>query len=335
MSVAFAQFDEPLAWLIRGLIEYGWVDVSRGSAIPPGTVGGFDLSFIPTSQARSGLLLRVPATAGGQRHSEDDTYIFEVQLTSLNSGSGFTVRCANCNYLQEFGFDPGNPGWAAGYIHQGLSEYVPEYVRWRMGGGELTWAQRQGVPEVDSEPCTASLATWIGQQLSQRQTFDTNLWGAGKVATGPLIGDPNTPLSPIATVGNHAGASGRGQSPADAVRATLNGPANALMAAIGIGGIGAALALLNILVTIALFGVDRMFAVITSMGFAAIASVGAVGAWFGVKQYKQMRGNALPWVAIIYPSILPICCFAGLPLSIWAAIRWQAPAVKAIRATRQ
>jgi len=335
MSVAFAQFDEPLAWLIRGLVEYGWVDVSRGAAVPPGSFGGFDLSFIPESQARSGLLLRIPATAGGQRHHEDDTYTFEVQLASLNSGSGFTVRCANCNYLQEFGFDPDNPGWVAGYIHQGLSEYVPEYVRWRLGGGELTWAQRQGVPEVESEPCTASLATWIGQQLQLQQTFDATLWGAGRMAVGAAVGDPGTPLSPIATVGNLGAAAGGGQSPADGVRATLKGPANALMAAIGLGGIGAALALLNILVTIALFGLDRKFAVITSMGFAAIASVGAAGAWFGVKQYKEMRGNALPWVAIIYPSILPICCFAGLPLSLWAGIRWQAPAVKAIRATRQ
>ena len=335
MSVAFAQFDEPLAWLIRGLIEYGWVDVSRGAAVPPGSIGGFDLSFIPESQARSGLLLRVPATAGGQRHHEDDTYIFEVQVASLKSGTGFTVRCANCNYLQEFGFDPDNPGWVAGYIHQGLSEYVPEYVRWRLGGGELTWAQRQGVPEVESEPCTASLATWIGQQLSLNQTFDAHLWGAGMVATGPAVGNINDPISPVATVGNLGRNAGRGQSPADAVRATLHGPANALMAAIGVGGIGAALALLNILVTIALFGVDRMFAVITSMGFAAIASVGAAGAWFGVKQYKEMRGTSLPWVAIIYPSILPICCFAGLPLTIWAGMRWEAPAVKAIRRTRQ
>jgi len=335
MSTAFAQFDEPLAWLIRGLIEYGWADVSRGAAIPQGALGGFDLSFIPDSQARSGLLLRVPATADGQRHHEDDSYTFEVQLASLHSGTGFTVRCANCNYLQEFGFDPENPGWAAGYIHQGLSEYVPEYVRWRMGGGELTWAQRQGIPEVDSEPCTASLASWIGQQLSLQQTFDARLWGAGKVATGPAVADPNAPISPIATVGNHGAAVARGQSPTDAARASLNGPANALMAAIGIGGIGAALAILNILVTIAVFGVDRMFAVITSMGFAAIASVGAAGAWFGVKQYREMRGDALPWVAIIYPSILPICCFAGLPLSIWAGIRWEAPAVKAIRTGRQ
>ena len=45
-------------------------------------------------------------------------------------------------------------------------------------------------------------------------------------------------------------------------------------------------------------------------------------------QFKQMRGDKLPWVAIIYPSVIPICCLAGIPISIWAgrmAERARAP----------
>ena len=37
-----------------------------------------------------------------------------------------------------------------------------------------------------------------------------------------------------------------------------------------------------------------------------VAGVGAVFAWFGLREFKQMRGDKLPWVAIIYPSVIPM-----------------------------
>ena len=153
MSAAFANFDEPFAWLIRGLIEYGWKDITKGQPMPSTEgAGGFDLSFVPESQGRSGILLRMPAMVGGQRCHEDDSYGFEVRLTRVQGQPGIAARCAECNFLQEFAFDPNNPVWMAGYLHQALTQYVPEYVRWRLDGGELSWAQRQGVPRSRVKP---------------------------------------------------------------------------------------------------------------------------------------------------------------------------------------
>ena len=60
MTIAFAHFDEPLAWLIRGLITYGWADVTTNRVTPAQVVGGFDLSLIPDSQGKSGLILKFP-----------------------------------------------------------------------------------------------------------------------------------------------------------------------------------------------------------------------------------------------------------------------------------
>ena len=88
MTTAFGHFDEPLAWIIRGLIEYGWVDITRNKVLPPNTVGGFDLSFIPDSQGQTGLMLRVPAVAGHQRCHEDENYIFEVKLIQIDGAAG-------------------------------------------------------------------------------------------------------------------------------------------------------------------------------------------------------------------------------------------------------
>ena len=54
-----------------------------------------------------------------------------------------------------------------------------------------------------------------------------------------------------------------------------------------------------------------------------VAGVGAVFAWFGLREFKQMRGDKLPWVAIIYPSVIPICCLAGIHISIWLGARGE------------
>jgi len=328
MTVAFADFDEALAWLIRGLIEYGWTDITRSQMVTATAgPGGFNLSFVPESQGRSGVVLRMAAISGAQRCHEDDTYAFEIKLTQVQGHQGVAVRCAECNYLQEFVFDPDNPMWMAGYIHQSLVDYVPEYVRWRLGGGELTWAQRQGVPPVEGEPCSASLSGWIQQQLSLSRVFDVTMWGGGRAvarADGALASG-----TPIAAVGNYGSKPG---SAAATVEDVLARPARALTIMVGLGGLAAAMAALNVVVTLAVFQLDRMFAVASSSVFFLLVGTGAVASFFGVRQYKQAQGTVLPWVAITYAGLVPICCFAGAPVAIWAAIRWQKPEVKAIRA---
>ena len=325
MTIAFAHFDEPLAWLLRGLITYGWADSTLNRVTPANVVGGFDLSLIPESQGKSGLILRISASADGRRCHEDDTYAFEVVLTHVGSERGFAVRCEDCNYLAEFVFDPANPEWAAGYIHQGITEYVAEFVRWRLGGGELTWAQRQGVPEVVAEPCSASLAGWIGQQVALRRHFDASLWGtvqnvaqARGVVTQPMV-----------TEGNYGVTTGGQGAPASMA---LERPAKALLVMIGLGATSAVMALLNIVVTLALFGMSRPFAITTNFLLMMVAGVGGVFAWYGLREFKQMRGDKLPWVAIIYPSVIPICCLAGIPISIWAGRAWQSEPVLSRRA---
>ena len=328
MSIAFGHFDEPIAWLMRGLIEYGWVDLSRNRVLPSHAVGGFDLSFIPDSQGQSGIMLRVPAIAGNQRCHADEAYTFEVKLTDVSGAPGFAVRSEACNYLQEFAFSPDNPVWAAGYIHQALTEYVAEFVRWRLGGGELTWAQRQGVPAVEGGPCSASLATWVRQQLSLQREFDATLWGQGVQRTQAT----STPSAPMITEGNFGKKTPGSTRPID----LISGPSRALFTMICLGGTASALAFFNILVTVALFGLNRPFALWTNALLVVFGGGGAVVAWLGLREYRQLRGSFLPWVAIIYPSLVPICCLGGIPVSIWAAMRWQSdPVLQRRRANNQ
>jgi len=328
VTTAFSTFSEPHAWLIRGLVEYGWRDATRSRLVPAGVFGGFDLSLMPGSQGREGVILLVPAVADGQRCHEDEVYSFEIVLTHNDQGPAFAVRSADCNYLHEFSYDPANPVWTAGYIHQALNEYVPGFVRWRLGGGELTWAQRQGVPTMDAEPCSASLATWLEQQIRLHQTLDSgpqqNWWTGGGVPGGTA----HAPLGAIATMGNAAGTT---HVRPEGMR-MLDRPGAALSTMVWMHGIAACCAAVNIITTVALFGMKRPFALITSTVFILFVVGMTSIANRGITQYKECRGRLLPWVAIVYAGVVPVCFIGGLPVAVWAGMRWRDPRVKALRA---
>ncbi len=330
MTAAFSTFEEPFAWLIRGMVEYGWRDATRSRIVSQGIFGGFDLSLLASSQGRDGLVLLVPAVADGQRCHEDESYSFEVQLSRNDQGPCFTVRSADCNYLQEFSYDPANPIWTAGYIHQALAEYVPGFVRWRLGGGELTWAQRQGVPTIESEPCSASLATWLSEQARLHRSLDSGPqqgWWIGGGTPGSIEAGAHAPLGAIATVGNAAGT--LHVQPEGLM--LLRRPASALSTMVWLHGMAACCAVINIITTVAMFGGERKFAVAASLAF--ITFVGSA-TWFaleGVREYREGKGKVLPWVAIIYAGVIPVCCLGGLPVAIWAGMRWQDKRVRAFR----
>ena len=57
MAIAFASFDEPHAWLIRGLVEYGWTDLGRGGPVPPGSFGALSLVRLTGNDGCDGFLL--------------------------------------------------------------------------------------------------------------------------------------------------------------------------------------------------------------------------------------------------------------------------------------
>jgi len=306
--------------------------VSRTRLVPPGHFGGLDASHIPQSQGRGGLLLHVPAVVDGQRCHEDETYTFEVVLNHNAAGKLFAVRCAGCNYLHEFPHDPGNPQWTAGYIHQALVEHVANFVRWRLGGGELTWAQRQGVPPVEGEPCSASLATWMAEHSNMNRTLDTGpregWWVPGAAVAGGPVAQAGVKWSgPVATAGRVAGMAQAGGDEADLLRR----PAAALRVMVTLNLLVAGMSLLNILVTLYMFRFDRMFAIATNILFILVALGVGGAAWFGVRQYREGRGKVLPWVAIVYSGMVPICCLGGVPVAVWAGIRWMDPRVRALR----
>ena len=380
VAAAFAHFDEPHAWLIRGLVEYGWADQSRTTAPPPqGSVGGMDLTGFPDSVGASGIALELPAWADGEWCHEDGSYRFEVQLSALSAGgTGFIVRCPDANFFQEFAYDKANPTWCAGYVHQALTAYVPEFVRWRLSGGQLDWSTRAGIPEVDGETCSPQLAGFVGQTLSRNQRFDRGpeegWWLQGAAPAGPIAsagaggstprGAPGVPVidrtpptatpvaaakwsGPIATSGAGGGdpvylsAAARakqatgpigagGDTRVGQALARTSAPGLALMITSGLGLLQAGLWFANGVSVIAKYH-DAVFALVVSLFLSAALFVGALAAGFGAWQYRKAEGRVMPYVAMVYAALTPGCCLGGLPVAIWAFMRWRDPMVARAR----
>jgi hypothetical protein len=374
VAAAFAHFDEPHAWLIRGLVEYGWADQTRTAVTPQsGAVGAIDLRTFSTSVGRGGVTAEIAAWADGEWCHEDSTYRFEIKVSRLQDGSlGFIVRCAEANYFQEFPFDGGNPDWAAGYIHQAITEYVPEFVRWRLGGGQLDWSTRAGIPEVDGESCSPALSAFVSERLGRAQRFDTGpeegWWlgqpakaarpvaSAGMGATPPPGAQAAPPTAnpvsaqkwsgAIAVAGtgggdpvylsadarNRAskGVAGVGAGGGQAAART-GAPGNAMLLIAALGGAQSLMWVFNG-VTVLVKYRDSIGALFVSIFFAGILMIGALAAGAGAWQYRKAQGSFLPYVAMLYSMCVPVCCLAGVPVAIWAFMRWQDPMVKAARA---
>lgn len=226
MPAAFGQFDEPHAWLIRGLVEYGWADQTRTRhALPQGAVGAMTLAGFVDSVGATGVTLELQAAADGEWCHEDGAYRFEVKLSRLRDGAlGFIVRCPEANYFNEFAFDGQNPSWAAGYIHQALTTYVPEFVRWRLGGGQLDWSTRAGIPQVDGETCSPGLAKFVSERMARHEPFDRGPqegWWLGHApapqqapaAGGPIASASGWAGGPIASAGAGRAAPPTGHTP--------------------------------------------------------------------------------------------------------------------------
>jgi len=203
MGIAFGTFNEPHAWLIRGLVEYGWSDTSRaGGYVPPGQFGGMDLSRFAETEGREGIVLDVPAVIQGQRFDDDGTYHFQAQvIRSSETGQlAVAVRCPEANYIQEFAWDPQNPTWVAGFVHQALTRYVPSFIHWRQQGGSVTWAQRQGIVELEGEPCSGPLSGFIAESIRAGRAMDRGPAEGWWMGAGSPLSTPGGSVSRGPTV---------------------------------------------------------------------------------------------------------------------------------------
>lgn len=362
MAIAFAKFDEPHAWLIRGLVEYGWADLTPvGGRIPTGRMGGMELARFRDSDGRDGVHLLVSAQANGTVVAEDAVYDFAVRCYRREGQWTVGVRCAEANFMAEFPYDAANPNYAAGYVHQAVTTYVPQFVGWRLQGGELSWAQRQGLPELEGEGCSAELTRFVDELVRMRRGVDTGPaqgWWMGLDSPPPPVSQVATDASgkgvvpggaPIAIVGGPIAVAGRvaGAGVSSTERAMKRaGPAgralvatSAMMLLIGI------VSILNAMLTLVIFQLDRGSALAGSACFGVTLLGGGIVGILGGRRLSQVKNSVLPWLAVGANLALPplvllallridiACCSAvgplalSIPVALYALSVWVDPNV--------
>lgn len=360
MAVAFGKFEEAHAWLIRGLVEYGWPDLSPvGGRIPPGRPGGFELVRFRDSGGKDGVHLLVVAGDGQHLVQEDGVYDFALRCYRREGRWMVGLRCVEANFLQEFPFDPSNPGWAAGYVHQAIVGYVPQFVGWRLQGGELTWAQRKGLPELEGEPCTAELARFVDELVRTRRGVDTGPmegWWLGRDSAPPPAGHapppagqaPHAAGQPLSAAGVAAAgpvavagkAAGTGVSTTERALAKARPAGRALVGSSSALLLVGLVSLLNALLTVALFALDRPAALGGSACFGMVLVLSGGLGIAGGRRLSQLKGGILPWLAVGANLALPpllgglmltidlLCCAASGPLLVCVPVALYALSVQ-------
>ena len=112
MSVAFMHFTDPYAWLIRGLTEAKWQDITLLSThVLPKTGAGFDLRHFIRSGGQYGIRLCLMAIdEEGNWYDVDQSYSFEVIFGQNQTGApSFLVSSKQTGYSSFFPFQPQNP----------------------------------------------------------------------------------------------------------------------------------------------------------------------------------------------------------------------------------
>ncbi|MES2640958.1 MAG: hypothetical protein V4850_15820 [Myxococcota bacterium] len=155
-AAAIAESNDLYAWLIRGFVESGLPDHTRGGREWTAT-GALNLENFIQEQGAGGIGLEFRGQAVADPSPEDE-YTYQVSVVRGPEGTQIVVRCAET--LFHHAFEVSEPIEAlAGHILGQLRAHNDAFTAWRAKGGETTYAQRVGIPNVKGTTCDRALVT--------------------------------------------------------------------------------------------------------------------------------------------------------------------------------
>ena len=134
LPLAFADCNDPYAWVIRGLLDYGWQDLSLNpQSYPQQTGRGFDLRHLIDPLSSFGIrLVLLSIDAEGVWYRRDQSYEFEVRyIRNLHQEDCILLRSDEMAFSQLFPIVVDQPLYSAGYIHEAVHKQVPQFVEKR------------------------------------------------------------------------------------------------------------------------------------------------------------------------------------------------------------
>ena len=382
MQIAFANCNDPYAWIIRGLIQYGWEDISANSQQYPKSGQGFDLTHIASPISQYGIRLLVLAKDSmGVWYRQDGAYQYEIRLVrDISQQFCLLIRSDEMAFSKLIPWTPTNPEYAGGYIHETVQKQTPSFVERRKKGGGVSSIDIQEMLNHPLIPPPANLVQFIISRLQMGRDFNQaiadGLWITQRY-TPPVYANAQqapTPATPIVETqpqyqqtpsvnipppksqqtsqhwtiqegfgrGNmiqQESIAGQEHSSAMVIVETS---ANWLYY-IAIGGIFMGiLAVVNALFTaymvngnITVRGKDSLYTIVIAMSFI-VGFMGILGGWASLhcnKYFRRISSKSLALIPIIFAGVYPLTIYIGLPIAMFAYIKWNNTLVRKVRST--
>ncbi|MDP2305425.1 MAG: hypothetical protein Q8P18_05315 [Pseudomonadota bacterium] len=119
--------------------------------------GALNLENFIQEQGAGGIVLEFRGQAG-ESPSPEDEYTYQVSVVRGTGGAEVAVRCAET--LFHHVLPESEPVAAlAGHILGQLRAHNEAFTEWRSKGGEVTYGQRSGIPEIRGSTCDRALVT--------------------------------------------------------------------------------------------------------------------------------------------------------------------------------
>lgn len=215
MYPAIAHFTEAYAWLIRGLLDQGWEDLSLAPNTYPMNNGfGFSIEDFMQTGGQYGLRLIILARdAEGAWFDRDGAYEFYARhyIDHWNQVQ-FLLYSKDTGFHQSFPFQTGTPDWISRHIHQAALTHIPEFVEKRKQNHTVGPSTLSQIPDPRPLLCSADFMNFFilryqsGLSLNQARI-------EGLIYDPPPVPSEPNPQSHIQSQANTANPYGGGNSP--------------------------------------------------------------------------------------------------------------------------
>ena len=178
MTPAFLQFSDPYSWLIRGMVEAEWQDLSLESyqVLPQKAGAGFDLRHLIQTGGRYGVRISIMAIdEHGSWFSEDQVYSFDIIFGQDNIGQqAYLVSSKDTGYSEFFALTPHSPLMAVEQLIERVQHrHVPQFINERKRGRTVTSNDINAMFTTRPYPADNSLLQFLFQRNQIGQTFNT------------------------------------------------------------------------------------------------------------------------------------------------------------------
>lgn len=328
---AIADSDDLYAWLIRGFVEAGLPDHTRGGRQWT-ALGALNLENFIQDRGAGGVVLQFLGQVGDVPSPEDE-YSYQVVVARGASGAEIVVRSEDTLFHHAFPLTQpvrqagqespeGHEVRAlAGSLVGELRAHNERFTEWRANGGVASVVQRRGLPEargVSAERGLVAVLESLRRAGRSVEEGPANRWWVKEQAASNLRIEVGLGQEPMyATRRENVGLSQ--EDIAHAGRLRTAGTVLLVSAALALFYVFSGVGLVGWLLYAV--GADNL-ATSSWVGASTIATGGVFAVLQAVAGFQLRRLRTRKMVTVLaalalLPCLAP-CCVAGLPVSGWA-----------------